>query len=94
MYRIWDNSETPKDKVHQKIMEELNIFMERLPSATDRHLFSRMVSECCDKYCEAIKSMEGDDPSLLTPLIMALLADQQLMVNRLKHHGRNNESSR
>jgi hypothetical protein len=87
-------SQTLKDKTYQKIMEQLNGFIEHLPSEEDRHLFSRMVSQCCDKYCEAIKSMEGNDPTLLTPLIMALLADQQLMVNRLKHHWRNNESSR
>jgi hypothetical protein len=84
MYRYFDNTETPKDNTFQKIMEQLDGFMEHLPTEEDRHLFSNMVSECYDKHYEAIKSMEGDDPRLITPLVMALFVDQQLMIDRLQ----------
>ncbi len=84
MYRYSDNTETPKDKTFQKIMEQLDGFMEHLPSEEDKHLFSNMVSEYYHKHYEAIKSMEGDDPGLITPLIMALIVDQQFMVDRLQ----------
>ncbi len=85
MYRYSDNTETQKDKTYQKVKEQLNIFMEHLLlSEEDKHLFSKMVSECCDKHYEAIKSMEGKDPGLITPLIMALIVDQQSMIDRLK----------
>ena len=65
-------------------MEQLDGFMEHLPSEEDKHLFSDMVFECCDKHYEAIKSMEGDYPDLITPLVMALIPDQQLMIDRLQ----------
>lgn len=84
MYRLLDNTETPKDKTHQKIMEQLIGFIEHLPSEEDKQLLSNMVSKSCNKHSEAIKSMEGDDPDLITPLIMALLLDQQLMINQLQ----------
>ena len=67
------------------IMEQLNIFMEHLPSE-DKHLFSKMVSECCNKHYESIESMEEDDPSLLTPLIMALVVDQNSMIEQLENN--------
>ena len=78
-----DNSENPKDKDYQKIMEQLDILMEHLPSE-DKHLFSKMVSECCNKHYESIKSMEKDDPDLITQLIVAMIVDQNLMIERLK----------
>ena len=53
MYRYFDASETPKDKAYQKIMEQLDGFMEHLPSEEDRQLLSRMVSECLDKHHQA-----------------------------------------
>ncbi len=84
MYRYFDNNDAPKDKYYQKIMEEINIFMEHLPSEGNKQLLSNMVSKCYHKHCEAIKSMEGDDPSLMTSFIMALLVDQQLVIDRLK----------
>ena len=80
MFRYLANFETPKDKTFQKIMEQIDGFMEQLPSEEDKHLFSKMVSECYHKHYEAIKSMEGDDPGL----IMALIVDQQLMIDRLQ----------
>ena len=88
MYIHLDKTETPKYKDYQKIMEQLNDLMEHLPSEEDRQLLSKMVSECCNKYPEAIKSMEGDDPSLVTPLIMALLVDQISMIERLEDNKR------
>ena len=88
MHRHLDTSETPEDKTYQKIIEQLNILMEHLPSEEDKHLFSKMVSECCDKYGKSIKSMEKDDPNLLTPLIMALLVDQISMIERLEDNKR------
>ncbi len=84
MYRYFDDSETPKDKDYQKIMEQLDGFMEHLPSEEDRQLLSRMVSECYYKYGKSIKSMENDDPSLMTPLIMAMIVDQNSMIDQLK----------
>ena len=77
-------SETPKDKSYQKILEQLDGFMEHLPSEEDRQLLSKMVSECYRKHHKSIMAMGKDDPSLITPLIMALLVDQQSMINRLK----------
>ncbi len=65
-------------------MEELNIFMEHLQSAADRQVLSNIVLECIHKHGESIKSMEKDDPSLLTPLIMALIVDQNSMIDQLK----------
>jgi hypothetical protein len=41
---------------------------------------------------EAIKAKERDDPSLVMPLVMALLVDQQTMVGKMKNQRRNNES--
>jgi hypothetical protein len=84
MYRYLDKYENPKDKTYQKIMEQLNGFMEHLPEEEDKQLLSRMVSECYYKYHESNKSMERDDPSLLTPLIMALIVDHNSMIDRLK----------
>jgi hypothetical protein len=84
MYRYFDNTETPKDKVYQKIMEQLDGFMEHLPSEQDRQLLSKMVSECIHKHGKSIKSMEKDDPSLMTPLIMALIVGQNSMIDQLK----------
>jgi hypothetical protein len=92
MHRYFDNSETPKDKTYQKIISQFNRFMEHLTSEEDRQLLSKMVSDSYHKHHKSIMAMESDDPSLVTPLIMALLLDQQLMINRLKHHRRNNES--
>ena len=86
MYRYFDNNDAPKDKTYQKIMEQLNILMEHLPSEEDRHLLSNMVSNVYRKYYGAIKSMEKDDPSLLTPLIMALIVDQNSMIERFKEN--------
>ena len=88
MHRYFGNTETPKDKVHQKIMVQLDGFMEHLPSEEDRQLLSRMVSECIHKHGEAIRAMEKDDPSLLTPLIMALIVDQNSMIERLENNKR------
>jgi hypothetical protein len=88
MYRYSDNAETPKEKTYQKIMEQLSIFMEHLPSEEDRQLLSRMVSECCDKHSEAMRSMERDDPSLISPLIMAMVVDQNSMIERLEDNNR------
>ncbi len=84
MYRLLDNSENPKDKTYQKIMGLLNSFMEHLPSEEDRWILSKMVSECSRKHHKSIMAMEKDDPSLIMPLVMALLLDQQSMINRLK----------
>ena len=86
MFRYLANFETPKDKTYQKIMEQLDGFIEHLPSEEDKHLLSNMVSECIHKHYEAIMTMEGDDPSLLTPLIMALIVDQNSMIERLKNN--------
>jgi len=46
MYRYLDNKETPKDKSYQKILVQLNGFIEHLPSEEDKQILSRMVSEC------------------------------------------------
>ena len=84
MYRYFDNSETPKDKDYQKIMDQIDGFMEHLPSEEDRQLLLKMVSNSYRKHYGAIKSMEKDDPDLITQLIMALLVDQQSMIDRLE----------
>ena len=84
MYRYFGNNDTPKDKDYQKIMEQLDDLMEHLPSEEDRQLLSRMVYECYHKHHEAIKSIEGHDPILFTPLIMALILDQISMIDRLE----------
>jgi hypothetical protein len=65
-------------------MERLDGFMKHLPSEEDRQLLSKMVSESYRKHYGAIKSMERDDSSLFTPLIMAMLLDQQLMIDKLQ----------
>jgi hypothetical protein len=88
MHRYFDNAEKSKDKTYQKIMEQLNGFMENLPSEEDRQLLSNMVSNIYHKYYKSIKSMEEDDPSLLTPLIMALIVDQNSMIERLENNKR------
>ena len=84
MHRLLDSSENQKDKTYQKIMEQLDGLMEHLPSEEDRQLLSKMVSECIHKHGEAIKSMEKDDPDLITQLIMAMIMDQISMIERLK----------
>jgi hypothetical protein len=92
MYRYFDASETPKDKAYQSIMQRLNRFIEALPTEADKLLLLNMISECYHKYNKAIKAKERDDPSLIMPLIMALLVDQQTMVDTMKNPRRNNES--
>jgi len=74
-------------------MEQLDDLMEHLPSEEDRRLLSKMISECYYKHSEAIKSMERDDPSLITPLIMALIVDQNSMIERLEGNKRSVDSS-
>ncbi len=86
MHNYFNYSETPKDKTYQKITEQLNGFMEHLPSEEDRQLLSRMVSECYRKHHKSIMAMGKDDPSLITPLIMALLVDQQSLIDRLENN--------
>jgi hypothetical protein len=92
MHGYFDGSEVaePKDKAHQSIMLRLNSFMECLPTQADRDLLSKMVLECYCKYSESIKAKERDDPSLFMPLVMSLLLDQQLMIDKLKNNRRNN----
>ncbi len=85
MYKYFD-TEIPKDKIYQKIMGQLNNFIENLPSEEDRKLLSKMISECYYKHKDSIKSKEKDDPRLITPLIMALLVDQQSMIDRLENN--------
>ncbi|MEJ7642804.1 MAG: hypothetical protein WKF36_11535 [Candidatus Nitrosocosmicus sp.] len=79
-----DNTGTPKNKDYQKIMGQLDDLMKHLPSEEDKQLLSNMVSECYYKNYGAIMSMEKDDPSLISPLIMALLVDQQSMIDQLE----------
>lgn len=79
-----DNTGTPKNKDYQKIKGQLDDLMEHLPSEKDKQILLRMVSECYHKHCESIKSMEKDDPSLIIPLIMALLVDQISMIELLE----------
>lgn len=86
MYRYLDNIGTPKDKDYQKIMGQLNGLMEHLPSEEDRRLLSNMVSNSYRKHYGAIKSMEKDDPDLITQLIMALIVDQNSMIERLQNN--------
>jgi hypothetical protein len=85
MHRYFDRSETPKDKKYQNVMRRLNIFMERLPTEADKQLLSNMISDCYHKNNEAIKEKEKDDPSLLMPLVMSLVLDQQIMIDKLKN---------
>ena len=94
MHGYFDGSEAPKpnDKAHQSIMQRLNSLMECLATEADKHLLSKMVSECYCKYNEAIKAKEKDDPSLVMPWVMALLVDHQAMVDKVKNHRRNNEN--
>ncbi len=84
MHRYLDDTETPQDEIYQKMEEQLDGFIKHLPSEEDKQVLTRMVSECCHKHHEAIKSMEDDDPSLMTPLIMALILDQNLMIDQLQ----------
>jgi hypothetical protein len=84
VYGYLDNSETPKNKDYQKIKGQLDGLMEALPTEEDRQILSKMVSNSYYKYYESIKSMEKDDPSLISPLIMALLVDQISMIERLE----------
>jgi hypothetical protein len=66
--------------------------MECLPTEADKQLLSNMISDCYCKYNEAINAKEKDDPSLIMPLVMSMLVDQQLMINKLKNHSISNES--
>jgi hypothetical protein len=91
MHKYCDGSETPQDKTYQSIMRRLNSFMECLPTEADKQLLSNMISDCYCKYNEAIIAKEKDDPSLIMPLVMSLLVDQQLVIDKLKNHRINNE---
>jgi hypothetical protein len=84
MYRYFDNTETPKDKTYQRVMSQFSRYMEHLPTGEDRQLLSKMVSECYHKYHKSIMAMEHDDPSLLMPLIMAMLLEQQVKIDGIK----------
>ena len=72
-------------------MRRLNRFMECLPTEADMQLLSNMISDCYCKYNEAINAKEKDDPRLIMPLVMSLLVDQQLVIDKLKNHMINNE---
>jgi hypothetical protein len=65
--------------------------MECLPTEADKQLLSNMISDCYCKYNEAINAKEKDDPSLIMPLVMSLLVDQQLVIDKMKNHRINNE---
>ena len=91
MHRYFDRSEKPQDKTYHSIMRRLNSFMECLPTEADKQLLSNMISDCYCKYNEAINAKEKDDPSLIMPLVMSLLVDQQLVIDKLKNHRINNE---
>ncbi len=86
MHRYLDNTETLEDKTYQKIIGLLNSFIDNLPSEEDKQLLSGMVSKCYRKHNKSIMAMEKDDPSLTMPLIMALLVDQQSMIDRLSNN--------
>jgi hypothetical protein len=91
MHKYCDGSETPQGKTYQSIMRRLNNFIECLPTEADKQLLSNMISDCYCKYNEAINAKEKDDPSLIMPLVMSLLVDQQLVIDKLKNHRINNE---
>ncbi len=78
VYGYLDNPETSKDETYKKIMEQLNIFTDHLPSEEDQQLLTKMVSGCYYKHYEAIRAVENDDPSLITPLII----EQQSTIDR------------
>lgn len=95
MHGYFAKSETPKpkDKAYQSVMQRLSNLMECLPTEADKLLLSKMVSECYHKYNDAINAKERDDPSLVMPLLMALLVDQQLMMDKMKNHRRSHSFS-
>jgi hypothetical protein len=84
MYRYFDSDETSKDKTYQKVMSQFSSYMEHLPTEEDRQLLSKMFSDSCRKYCKSIMAKEQDDPSLIMPMIMALLVDQQSVIDSLR----------
>lgn len=71
-----------KDKSYDKIISNWNEFIDCL-SEDDKQLLLKIIDKCYSKYRESIKAIENSDYSLFTGLLMSILIDQQIQIDRL-----------
>ena len=71
----------PEENILTKEIESWRVFPDRLKSEEDKKLFIEML-EKCQKYALAINAKGRPFPA--EPLIMALLLEQQKMINWLQ----------
>ena len=56
-----------------------------LPSDEDKQLLLGIMSKCYFKYQKSIKAYGLSDFELYNALLMSILIDQQIQIDRLKH---------
>ena len=83
MYRYIDDFLLEDDEIYQKIMINLNQFLDKMSSEEDKDLLCEMIKEAYLKYKPAINSKAGSDTELSLSLIMSLLAEQSNELDRL-----------
>ena len=71
-----------RDKAYNKIISDLEEFIKSL-SDQDKQLLIQITSKCYFKYQESIKANGTSGFELNMGLLMAILLDQQLQINKL-----------
>ncbi len=71
-----------KDNSYDKIISNWNEFIDCV-SEEDKQLLLKIIGKCYYKYRESIKAIENSDYSLFTGLLMSILIDQQIQIDRL-----------
>jgi hypothetical protein len=71
-----------KDKFYDKILVDLDEFLQNL-NEEDKQLISQTISKCYLKYQDSIKANGTSGFELHMRLLMAILTDQQLQIDKL-----------
>jgi hypothetical protein len=81
---ISQNQSSPsiKDNIYDKIFDHLDKFIKNMPEK-DKQLLIQTVSKCYLKYQKSIKANGNSDFELIMRLLMAILLDQQLQIDKL-----------
>jgi hypothetical protein len=73
-----------EDNTYSKILRNWNDFMDYLPDE-DKKLLLEIMNKCYFEYKKSINTYGISDFELFTAILMSILLDQQIQVNRLKH---------
>jgi hypothetical protein len=77
-----------KDSTYDKIISKWNEFIDCLPSEEDKQLLLGIMSKCYFKYQKAMKAYGLSDFELYTALLMSILIDQQIQIDRISMNNR------